>query len=272
MQRKNDRFLYVIAFICTGIFYFQPLLAVYRSTGKRLAAGRQSSPITISKPIMPATPAPEQEKIKPISAQKELEEINDAQAAPETEEIEEEEKALEDQNKIPTPTDFFSKAYALATPLIIASLDTALGVAIATGTKVAIKNTMTRHTFRNMLSDAQDKAPAFAAAYDQNLKQQLQRITQSDAYKENPKKFNETVLDIENFLDQPIEYKKNHAVRTLLKEQKIKNPEAMEKATSGQSIFADVIYTTAITAIINTLGTFIGYGTKLSLRSIPQQE
>lgn len=233
MQRKNDRFLLAVAFTCTIILSFQPLIAVYRSPGKRLAAARQSSYTTIQKPVTP--PVPTQEK--------KLEEKKDAQATQEVEKIEEEEEeepAIENQDILPAPTGFLSKAYMLVTPLILVTLNAGVGIAIEAGTKSLIKSFSKRPLY------LEEKAKR------ENIIMQIQS--------KHPEAIKGDELDL-----------------SLIPENKLKilientaELEVLDKSTSLSYIFSRAAYTFMIYTIFNTIAKITGYSASVTLDTLLQ--
>lgn len=243
MQRKNDSFLPAIALICTIILSFQPLFAVYRSPGKRLAAGRQTSSAAPKPTSQAVAPAPEEEKIIPISAQKQLEEKNDAQVTQEVEQEEkQEEEAIEDQDKLPAPAGFFSKAYMLVTPLILVTLNAGVGVAIEAGTKSLIKSFSKRPLYLEKRAQAEER--------DTQLQLKL--------LEKYPEAIKQQKLDLipEKELEPWI------VNATLLEE--------LDKSTSLSYIFSRAAYTFMIYTIFNTIAKITGYSASVTLDTLLQ--
>lgn len=247
MQRKNNSFLPVIAFICAVILSFQSLIAVYRSPGKRLAAARQSSsyPTTQKSIIVPISAAAEEEKIRPIFTQeKKLEEKKDAQTAQEIEKIEEEEPTIEDQVQLPPPTGFLSKAYALVTPLILVTLNAGIGIAIEAGTKSLIKGFGSRPLLLEEKVRTEEAIIQIQSEWPEKY---------PDAIKENR-------LDL-NFIPE--------------KERKkwIKNNILLEKLDQNSSysyIFSKAAYTFMVYTIFSTIAKITGYSVSTTLDALLQ--
>lgn len=248
MKLKNSPFLRIFVAMCVTAFTFQSLLPTYqgrRPAGKRPAGytgPKRQTPVRTQKTL--PQPAPEQEKIEPIVIEKELPETEEDLTKQAETDTTATASTKETQITAPTP-GFLTKMYAVATPLILVTLNAAVGIAIEAGTKSLLKG----FGKRPELLEKKEKV-------EENVEQlELQLLTKYPDIIEQ-KKF-DLIPEKE---------------RTALAEN-YELLEALTKTTSISHIFGKAAYTLMLYTIINSIAKFTGYGATMTLQSMmPEQK
>lgn len=211
---------------------------------QRRAAGKRplnyTGPMNARQTQTPYSSAPlmEKEQINratQTNPEEEPEEIqNNAQPQEEIQRVSDIKEAQIDRQSL----GFFASMYATIAPLILVTLDSAIGKGTAKSTKSLIDDFMDRRTFINT------KNEVFQDIEDVYKKQNLP-LTQE---------------------------KKLQLTKTVFKDNKM-DFDKLEKENSIASIFATAASTFVVNTAVNVLATFFGYGTKIGLNALmPDQK
>lgn len=294
MSKKNTYILKTLILLCTTVassFYVlstppgkrregetsnraRPSLASYSaSASAKATAGTQvPAPVQPAPVLQPVEPQTQLIKKTPILA-----------PAPEEEQIETSQEKSEEPvvatmsqaRKVQVPTQgWLASAYATIVPIILVTLDNAVGGGIAASTKSAIKLFGARHEFMNVKNEAQEQATKMVESgdFEESIREQANKtINKYNISKDDP----EYAKIQENMLKQiasPKQEKINLLTKNILALNKI-DPDEMEKETSFSSIFSKTVTAGLLNTIIPMIGKFIGYGVSLSLQGLmPDQQ
>jgi hypothetical protein len=205
----------------------------------------------------PSQPAFEEKKDeKPMEVEQNKVETNESKTPP-----------AEKKREMPAPqSGYLNTMYTVIAPIILGTMDKALGLGIAQGTKSAIKDSLERRDLINTIEDIESRAPALVVANDQELKRERKMILSSEDYLKNPIKYKSDLWNIDKYFKKTPEQRKDLVVQSLLKEKKIDDIDEVEKATSLSYITARA----ASTVLITTLVQFFSYGTIMLSRVLLQ--
>ncbi|HLC06988.1 MAG TPA: hypothetical protein VJJ26_02250 [Candidatus Babeliales bacterium] len=204
MKKKNTYTLQIFILCCTIALPFSTLLC-RRDPNKPTATTQASSDSTD-------------------------EELDEEQRQPDTTII-----ASTKEIQVATPIPgILTRMYSTVAPIILVTLNQALGTGIGATTKSLIKQFMARQAFTTLKNDTLLKI-------DQKLAPEyLQTMSQQNK------------LDL---------------AKALLAQQKI-DFDRMEKQTSFSSILGQAVYIGMLNTVIPIIGTFVGYGATLALQTM----
>jgi len=287
MSKKNTYILKTLILLCTTVassFYVLSTPPGNRRPGEASNRARQvPAPVQPAPvPVQPAPiPTPVLQPVEPqtqpikktpiVSPAEQEEQIEAMQEKPEnTQTI-----AVSQPRKIQAPQPgWLTMAYATVVPIILVTLDNAVGSGIAASTKSAIKLFGARHEFMNLKNEAQEQATKMVESgdFEKNIREQANKtINKYNISKDDPE-YAEIQKNLNKQIASPKQEKINLLTKNILALNKI-DPDEMEKVTSFSSILSKTVTAGILNTIIPMVGKFIGYGVTLSLQGLmPAQQ
>ena len=153
-----------------------------------------------------------------------------------------------------TPTHgLLTRMYLAVTPIILVTLNQALGTGIAAATKSLIKQFMTRQTFTLLKKDILEKAKTLVE--EGTIDKTLQSTYAGEGIS----------VDVSEI---PYEIKFDLAKNTLFRANKINDPDLMEKQISLPSMLGQATYIGMLNTVIPMIGTLIGLGATMTFQTL----
>lgn len=265
MQKK----IYILKtfILCLGIIAsFFPLFSSYRPAGKR--------PLGYTGP-MPIRSIPQGPIINPIQEQQTIDVSREETPKKEPEELESKLEQASDmkeaQKDLPRPnTGFFASMYATIVPIILITLDKAIGTGTAASTKNLIKEFTIRRTFINLKNSIIEEATEIVnkGDFDKNIESHFQNSIEKNNISKENRAFYQLRQEAMSMKALPLKDKIELQTKILFDQNKIDDPEKLEKQTSFPSIFAQAAYVGILNVAVNTIGTLFGYATKIGLNAL----
>lgn len=287
MSKKNTYILKTVVLLCTTVassFYVLSTPPSKRRPGeasnraRQVPAPVQPAPVPVQpapiptpvlQPVEPQTqPIKKTPIVSPVEQEEQIEATQEKPKSPE-------QASISQTRKVQAPAPgWLASAYATIVPIILVTLDNAVGSGIAASTKSAIKLFGARHEFMNLKNEAQEQATKMVESgdFEKNIREQANKtINKYNISKDDPQ-YAEIQKNLNEQIASPKQEKINLLTKNILALNKI-DPDEMEKVTSFSSILSKTVTAGILNTIIPMIGKFIGYGVTLSLQGLmPAQQ